>query len=267
MIRLRGGDLCYVEGGRRGQSATLLLHGGYGGWVHWIANIDSLAAHRHVLAVDMPGFGHSYDPGRCLEPIEQARVAAEFLERLGVNHVTVAGFSFGSVVATMLAIDRPDLVRSVLLINPPGVGVRSAEALAIPARMSAVARAHGRRAGIASNLRELMLCHGELIDTALVDLVSDSIARTRYVTRSVSQQAQTLQLLRRVTQKVKVLIGEQDPFHRNDLQGRVSAIDEALGEGTVHIVPDAAHWLQYDRPDAFNEALLEFTSTASETGS
>lgn len=208
----------------------------------------------------MPGFGHSYDPGRCLEPAEHAEVIAELLDKIEINDVTVVGFSFGSLVATTLALERPDLVGSLVLVNPPGVGARSADALAIPARVSAITRAHGRREGIAANLRELMLCHWELIDTALIDLVSDSVARTRYVTRGISQQSQTLQLLGRVTQGVKVLIGERDPFHSNDLPGRVLAIDEVLGRGAADIVPDAAHWLQYDRPDRFNEVLLELTS-------
>lgn len=257
-LELCGGRLHYAEAGSG--STIVLIHGGYGCWAHWAANIAPLATHHHVLAVDLPGFGHSYDPGRCLMPEEHADVVVEFLGWLGVRNVAVAGFSFGTLVATTLAIDHPALVNSVTLVNPPGVGPRSPEALALPARTSAVAKEKGKRAGVENTLRELMLCNHALIDDTLIDLLGDSIARTRYVTRSVSQQSETLAMFRQVTQKTMVLIGARDPFHSNDLQGRRECINAALGAGTVRIVPEAAHWLQYDQPDYFNRALLEFTA-------
>jgi len=260
-LELSGGRLHYAEAGSG--SAIVLIHGGYGCWAHWAANIAPLAEQHRVLAVDLPGFGHSYDPGHCLTPEEQAAVVVEFLGRLGLNNVAVAGFSFGTLVATTLAVRHPALVHSITLVNPPGVGSRSPEALALPARMSALSKDKGKRAGVEGTLRELMLCNHALIDNALIDLLDDSIARTRYITRSLSQQSETLSLFRQVTQRAMVLIGARDPFHNNDLEGRRASIDATLGAETVRIVPDAAHWLQYDRPDYFNRTLLAFTGIAS----
>lgn len=255
-IALSGGRLHYVEAGSG--DPVLLVHGGHGGWIHWMANVKPLSAHCRVLAVDLPGFGRSYDPGRCLMPEEHAEVLAEFLAQLKIESVALVGFSFGTLVASTLTVRRPDLVRVLTLLNPPGVGQRSPEALALPARLSALAKAQGRRAGVEGTLRELMLCHHELVDDDLIDLLGDSIARTRYVTRSVSQSSDTFSLLKQVTRKTMVLIGERDPFHSNDLEGRRKSIDAVLGAGAVRIVPGAAHWLQYDRPDSFNQALLDF---------
>jgi len=262
-IALSGGRLRYVEAGAG--DPVLLIHGGHGGWIHWMANVKPLSARHRVLAVDLPGFGNSYDPGRCLMPEEHAEVLAEFLTQLEVAPVALVGFSFGTLVASTLAVRRPDLVRVLTLLNPPGVGPRSPDALALPARLSALSKAQGRRAGVEGTLRELMLCHHALVDDNLIDLLGDSIARTRYVTRSVSQSSDTLSLLAQVTQKAMVLIGERDPFHSNDLEGRRKNIDAVLGKGAVRIVPDAAHWLQYDRPDYFNQALLDFISDTAGT--
>ena len=40
----------------------VLLHGASGSWTHWIRNVLPLAAHRRVLAADMPGYGDSDAP-------------------------------------------------------------------------------------------------------------------------------------------------------------------------------------------------------------
>src|SRR5271169_1941099 len=37
----------------------VLLHGGYGSWVHWIRNVLPLAERYTVIAPDMPGLGDS----------------------------------------------------------------------------------------------------------------------------------------------------------------------------------------------------------------
>lgn len=238
--------------------ALLLLHGGHGGWVHWAANIDDLGAHYRVLAPDLPGFGESSDPGHCFTPAEHARLLRDWLSELGIARVQVAGFSFGSLVAVELTLADPCPVDSLLLVNPPGVGPRSAQALALPERMSAVARQSGKRAGVAASLRELMLSRHELITDELVDRMALATQRTRHVTRSISRQSPTLSLLEEIDVPAAVLIGERDPLHSNDLQGRIDAIDAVLGTGATRIVPGAAHWLQYDQPGQFAHELLSF---------
>lgn len=54
------GRMHFVEAGKG--KPLLLLHGGHGGWVHWIDNIHALAGARRVIAPDLPGFGLSDPP-------------------------------------------------------------------------------------------------------------------------------------------------------------------------------------------------------------
>lgn len=49
---------------------------------------------------------------------DQARDAAALLEHLGIQHAHVVGHSYGGIVTVELALDRPDLVRSLILIEP-----------------------------------------------------------------------------------------------------------------------------------------------------
>jgi 2-hydroxy-6-oxonona-2,4-dienedioate hydrolase len=252
------GTIHYVEAGTG--DPVLLIHGGHGAWVHWIANIEALAQHRRVVALDLPGFGHSYAPQRRLEVEEYAAVVSGFIDALGLRNTALAGFSFGTLVAATLAGMRPDAISSLTLINPPGIGERSAEALAIPERLAALAREQGVQAGVAGTLRELMLFNKAHITSELIDLIVDCVRRTHYETRSLSRRAQTVSLLERLSQRVMVLIGADDPYHRHELEGRRERINRALGTDSVTIVAEAAHWLQYDQRDFFNRALLEFIS-------
>ena len=56
---------------RKGEGMPLvLLHGGVGSRTHWFRNIDRLAKHFHVVAIDLPGFGASPDVPKNIEPAE-----------------------------------------------------------------------------------------------------------------------------------------------------------------------------------------------------
>src|ERR1700754_4216421 len=86
------GDGQAVEPG--GGPPLLLVHGGHGAWQHWCANIDALSEHARVMAIDLPGFGDSYDPGRLLMPAEQAGQVASVLDAMELSRAAVVGFSF-----------------------------------------------------------------------------------------------------------------------------------------------------------------------------
>jgi 2-hydroxy-6-oxonona-2,4-dienedioate hydrolase len=243
----------------------VLIHGGHGGLVHWQANVAELARDHRVLAPDLAGFGQSSDPRRCLAPAEHAHVLAAWLGELDIANAAVVGFSFGALVAVEWALAEPQRMAGLVLVNPPGVGPRSADALELPARLSTFAKEHGRRAGIERTLCELMLCRHELVTAALVDQMTLAAERTRHVTRAISRSSDTLPRLRQLQMPACALIGERDPFHRNDLDGRRRSIDEAIGMGATRLVPRAAHWLQYDQPQAFASELRRFFQQRPET--
>jgi pimeloyl-ACP methyl ester carboxylesterase len=59
---------------------------------------------------------------------EHAADAAALLGHLDVSRAHVAGHSTGAVIALQLAVDRPDVVQTLALLEPPLVGVPSAAA-------------------------------------------------------------------------------------------------------------------------------------------
>lgn len=74
--------------------------------------------HR-VIAYDRPGMGYSSRPRRGTERLgEQARCAAALLEAADAAPALIVGHSLGAAVALRLALDRPDLVRGLVLVAP-----------------------------------------------------------------------------------------------------------------------------------------------------
>lgn len=114
----------YVELSGAADAPPLVLIHGFGGSLYsWRKVAPELAAAGfRVIALDLPGFGYSGRPrGRhAYTPEGQAETVAEVLARVGVpagEAVHVAGHSFGGGVALALAAARPELVRSLTLVD------------------------------------------------------------------------------------------------------------------------------------------------------
>jgi pimeloyl-ACP methyl ester carboxylesterase len=114
----------------------LLIHGSGASSGFWSPVVPTLAAHHHVIRVDLPGCGQSPPPLSYDVPVQAGRVAA-LLDELGLSAVATVGHSSGGYVATALAEQRPDLVRSLALSggHPGGHGRGLvADAHAVPDR-------------------------------------------------------------------------------------------------------------------------------------
>lgn len=237
----------------------LLIHGGHGAWIHWRANLAALASRHRVIVPDMPGFGASSAlPSPGIDDI--AAELSGWIDQLGLRDLTIAGFSFGSLVTTALSALRPDAISRVLLINPPGLGKRSPEAARLHEEIGALARASGLREGVSATLRRLMLADPAQLTEAMLDDFEYAVRRTRFVTRDISRATDLLPALAALSQPLRVLIGEQDPYHRHDIAGRRERVAQARGEDCVMVFPRAAHWLQYECRDEFAATLLAFAS-------
>jgi pimeloyl-ACP methyl ester carboxylesterase len=94
---------------------------------HWDpALTDGFAQNREVILFNNAGVSSS--SGEVPTSIEQmAQHAAAFIDALGVYKLDAFGFSMGGLIAQQFTIDRPDLVRKLILV---GTGPRSGEGMA-----------------------------------------------------------------------------------------------------------------------------------------
>jgi pimeloyl-ACP methyl ester carboxylesterase len=94
---------------------------------HWDPAVtDGLAKEREVILFNNAGISSS--SGDVPQSIEgMAENAAAFIGALGLSKVDVLGFSIGGFVAQALTLQRPDLVRRLILV---GTGPRGGEGMA-----------------------------------------------------------------------------------------------------------------------------------------
>jgi 3-oxoadipate enol-lactonase len=101
-----------------GQGTDLILIHGLGGSLRdWDAIAPSLAKHHRVLRWDVRGFGESDKPAGPYSPQLFARDLTGLCRAVGMTPAHVVGISMGGVIAQRLALDSPELVRSLTLMS------------------------------------------------------------------------------------------------------------------------------------------------------
>jgi pimeloyl-ACP methyl ester carboxylesterase len=103
--------------------SVLLIHGGGADGDMWpAAEIDSLARDHRVITYNRRGYPGSGEPVR--DWVRHREDAAALLGELEATPATVVGFSAGGIVALDLAVHGPELVSSLVLIDPAVYGRR-----------------------------------------------------------------------------------------------------------------------------------------------
>ncbi|MFV9454918.1 alpha/beta fold hydrolase [Rhodococcus sp. NM-2] len=88
---------------------------------NWLDVLAELRPHAHAIAVDLPGTiaGHTALPNRRATSIEtNALFLRDFIDALGLDRVTVHGWSAGGMVALMFADQAPERVDGLVLVAP-----------------------------------------------------------------------------------------------------------------------------------------------------
>jgi len=98
---------------------VLLLHGGFGYLEHWCAQIQELSKSYHVIAMDSRGHGRTTLGDKPMTYRGMAGDVSSFIEKLGCGPVHLIGWSDGGCISLALALQRPDLVRSIVLVGTP----------------------------------------------------------------------------------------------------------------------------------------------------
>ncbi len=114
---VNGVRLYYEEHGAG--DPLVLLHGGLGSVEMFASVLPALAAARRVIALDLAGHGRTADIDRPLRPELLADDVAALIERLGAGPADVLGYSLGGAAALRLAVQRPALVRRLVLVSIP----------------------------------------------------------------------------------------------------------------------------------------------------
>ncbi|MDA8455319.1 alpha/beta fold hydrolase [Acidovorax sp. GBBC 3334] len=234
----------------------VLLHGGSGSWMHWVRNIDTLLSWgRTVCVPDLPGFGDSAVPATGSDADALVAPLAEGMQALwGGAPCDLVGFSFGGLAAGLLLAAEPALARQLVLVGAPAMGVVPQRQFTLKAwrHLPTEAQAAVHR----HNLAELMLHDAALIEGLALQVHCANVVRDRMPRRRLAHTDALARALPAVRCPVQAIYGERDALYKGFLPALESAYRTAAADFRgLSLVPDAGHWVQFEQPAPFADAL------------
>ena len=117
---LGGVSMHYYCAGRRG-TPIILIHGLGNSAEIWARLMPLLSKEYLVYAPDMPGFGKTPLAPEGTNVATHVLYLERFLEALGYPRVTLVGNSLGGWIATRFAVEHPERVERLYLLNSAGL--------------------------------------------------------------------------------------------------------------------------------------------------
>ena len=226
-------------------SPIVLIHGLGGSSEWWRHNFDVLSRTHLVSAIDLIGFGRNrvFLARSRLPPRlhEVAALLASWMESAFEEPVHLVGNSMGGHVAIHTAAQRPDLVRSLTLVDSTGIPFD----FHLRAHLAAFAVPRGALSFARMLARDLFRAGPRSFAVAFARLVRDD-ARPQ---------------LRALGMPVLLLWGESDPLVPVKY-GR--EMNETISRSRLVVIPDAGHVPMWENPEAFNRELLGFVDRVDE---
>jgi pimeloyl-ACP methyl ester carboxylesterase len=243
-------------------SPLVLVHGLGTNRGVWRAVVPLLEEGRRLIALDLPGFGDSPPLGPGFEIDEAAGAVGEAIAERLDGPYDLLGHSLGGAVTLMIARQRPDAVRSLVLCAPAGFRPRArpvadAVAAAAPVLLRARRRLGRPLASSAAGRRALLwgAVHdgGRLSEDDAVGILEASAGSQRLGDAALAAiLADLADELERVSCPVGLLWGGRDPLMS---PATVEAIRHRRADLPTAVVPEAGHVAQLERPEAFAAAL------------
>ena len=247
----------------------VLLHGGGQNAHTW--DTVALALQRPLLAVDLPGHGHSDDvrADASVSPRSFAEDVAVVVEAHAPSAAAVVGMSLGGITAMQLAVVRPDLVRRLMMVDvTPGADREKASDiiafLAGPESFASFEEILERTVAFNPTRSESSLRRG-ILHNAVQQPDGSWVWRHQRSTRPRHDEdapavdfAAMWDDLASIDVPVQLVVGDRSPVVDEDDQARFRGCQPAA---EIITVADAGHSIQGDQPLELARLIAAFLPT------
>lgn len=255
-LSVQGRDqVWHVWNDASGKPPLVLFHGGSGSWSHWCKNVIALSQHRTVWALDLPGFGDSDLPDGAQDVNDLIEPVAHGLHQLfEKTPIEVAGFSFGGMLAGLMAAQDQHRFKTVLMLGTPGLGlfdgppphIRGFNPDMTPAQRAEVHR---------HNLTSFMLKHDDSVTEETLEIQAHNVSRDRLKRRRLARTDVVVKAQHQWQCPVHFAFGDADRLYPGRLQ-QIPGLFEQGRLSSFTLIEDAGHWVMYEKPDATNAWIL-----------
>ncbi len=238
-INLRGHQVFTYEWDDNGE-AVVLLHGGLSQTSHWDSSIlPAVENEFHVFAYDRTGHGFTGDQLESFHFDFQVKEAIAYLEGVVKEPAHLIGRSDGGIIALMVAISRPDLVKSIIAI---GANYHHSGAVAILEDWNPTPE----------DREEYALTSPDAPHT-----LDEKITKMRKIW--ASEPDISLADIATIQRPVLVLVGDDEIIkHSHSIE-----LFEALPLGQFAVIPGTSHILVKEKPALVNAVISQFLADLS----
>jgi pimeloyl-ACP methyl ester carboxylesterase len=99
----------------------LFVHGLSGSWQNWLENLPFFGRTHRVVALDLPGFGHSPMPPWWISIESYGRLIHRFCDAIEIGACVIVGNSMGGFISAEAAASAPDRFAKLALVSAAGV--------------------------------------------------------------------------------------------------------------------------------------------------
>ena len=251
----------YLDENESSSFPVLLIHGLGANSKSWLFQIPALQqVGFRIIAPDSTGFGQSTYPGgrarisRFVDPI------AALIDKLQVQHIDVVGISMGGTMAMQLALDHPQLVSRLVLVNTfAHLDIYSLQSL--PYFLSRFILVHTlglptQAKGVAKHI--FPHPDQEILRQGLIDQVLQADPRAYRAAMRALAWFDVRKRLGEIWCPTLIITGECDTTVPIETQTHLA---DGIKGAQQRIIPDAGHGVTVERPDIFNQVLVEFLSS------
>ena len=249
--------LNHVRAGNRQKPLVVLVHAVGLDLTYWGAQIDALGTTYDVIAYDLRGHGASTPTPAGYDLETHAADLAAIIKHAANGAAHVIGLSVGGMIAQTLALSRPDLVRSLALLDTASTFADAGRA-AMEARAAAT-RAGGMQAVLAPTLERWLTPAFAARRPDVVDRVTKTLlaadARVHAAMWDGIAMLDVATRLGEIDKPTLVLVGELDPSTPVAAAEHIAA---RIRGSRLSVLPDLSHLSPLEGPAVVNEELLRF---------
>lgn len=240
-----------------GQSGPILvlLHGGYGSWMHFLKNVEELSKNFQVIVPDMPGFGESEPLPKAPNLDEYAQTLVDALSSLtnGSNY-NIIGFSFGSAIGSHMIKFAGDSVNRLTLVGYNRTGnmpFKRPEMLNWRAAKTEEELNTAQR----HNLSVMMIHKPEKIDDMAINLQTLNTKGAKVRSLEIVASHDLPNRILNISQPIDIIWGEFDVTLINGIDDAQNRMKELIPDVKFHIIQNSGHWIQFEEYEKFNSTI------------
>lgn len=266
-----GINLAYIDEGK-GSETILMIHGLGSYLPAWKRNINELSKNYRVIAIDLPGYGKSSKAPHSGLMTFYAGVIAEFIQQLNIGPVNLAGHSMGGQISMVLALEKPELVKRLILVDPAGfeafhAGQRNWFKDVMTPNLVRLTSLEAIETNLASNFFRMPADARFMIeDRIAMRDATDFDAYCLAVARSVHGMVDepVLDKISAISVPTLIFFGENDMLIPNRYLNpgftvKIAETGANLIKGSkLVMVPKCGHFMMFEKSDVFNEETKEF---------